>query len=160
MSNNNVPKTDYCFDIETYFDLFCVDLTHVESRTRFIFEVSDRRDQSREFIQFIYRLRDANARLFGFNNLGFDWPVIDKCLNLAQTQGHFTALDAHRFAQQIFDSQNGPDRWSHQVWPSDRIVTQGDLFKIHHFDNRARSTSLKKLELNPEGVVMPLMKLA
>ncbi len=34
------------------------------------------------------------------------------------------------------------------VKPSDQFVTQIDLFKIHHFDNRARSTSLKVLEFN------------
>ena len=36
----------------------------------------------------------------------------------------------------------------HLVKPSDRFVTQIDLFKIHHFDNKARATSLKVLEFN------------
>jgi hypothetical protein len=34
------------------------------------------------------------------------------------------------------------------IWDNDRIVEQVDLFKIHHFDNMARSTSLKVLEFN------------
>ena len=36
----------------------------------------------------------------------------------------------------------------HLVKPSDQFVTQLDLFKIHHFDNKARATSLKVLEFN------------
>ena len=36
----------------------------------------------------------------------------------------------------------------HTVKPTDRYVDQLDLFLIHHFDNRARSTSLKVLEFN------------
>src|SRR5699024_8116562 len=39
-------------------------------------------------------------------------------------------------------------RFAHMVWDSDRIVPQIDLFKIHHFDNKARATSLKVLEFN------------
>ena len=34
------------------------------------------------------------------------------------------------------------------IWPSDHVVPQVDLYKIHHFDNDARRTSLKKLEFN------------
>ena len=136
MTNN-----DFIYDIETYFDLFCVDITHVQTRTRWIFEVSDRRDQSREFVQFIYWLRDINARMFGFNNVGFDYPVIHSlCQNW-----NFTARQAHDKGTAIITSQN---RWDHNVWASDRIATQGDLYLIHHFDNKARSTGLKKLEIN------------
>ena len=64
-------KNDWIYDIETYLDLFCVDFTHVETRTRYIFEVSDRVNQSPQFIRFLCRLRDEGARLFGFNNEGF-----------------------------------------------------------------------------------------
>jgi len=39
-------------------------------------------------------------------------------------------------------------KWMHLVKPSDQFVQQIDLFKIHHFDNRARATSLKVLEFN------------
>jgi hypothetical protein len=36
----------------------------------------------------------------------------------------------------------------HNINPSDRFIEQVDLFKIHHFDNKARATSLKVLEFN------------
>ena len=136
-----IPDTDFIYDIETYFDLFCVDITHVKTRTRWIFEVSDRRDQSRDFVTFIHWLRDIKARMFGFNNVGFDYPVIHSlCQNYS-----FTAYEAHKRGTDIIFAEN---RWANQVWASDRIVTQGDLYLIHHFDNKARSTSLKKLEIN------------
>lgn len=141
MTQPNIPDTDFVFDLETYLDLFCADITHVATRTRWIFEVSDRRDQSPEFIQFIYWLRDIKARMFGFNSINFDYPVIH---SLVQNYS-FTARQAHDKGTAIIFSQN---RWEHQVWASDRIVTQGDLYLIHHFDNKARTTGLKKLELN------------
>ncbi len=141
-----IPTTDWVYDIETYLDLFCVDFTHVASRTRYIFEVSDRVNQSPQFITFLYEQARDGSRLFGFNNEGFDWPV---CQHLIQDQrGWFEAIDAHSKANAIIGAGFGQDRWAHNIWPSDRIVTQGDLFKIHHFDNKARQTSLKKLEIN------------
>lgn len=143
-----IQQTDWVYDIETYLDMFCMDLTHLASGTRYIFEVSDRRDQSRELIQMLYALRDVGARMFGFNNIGFDWPVLQHLVSVAQQTGSFTALDAHRKGTAIIQSQNGSGRWEHTIWPSDRIVTQGDLYLTHHFDNKARSTGLKKLEIN------------
>ena len=131
---------DWIYDIETYFDLFCVDLTHVPTRTRFIFEVSDRIDQSRDFIAHLRWLRDRGDRMFGYNNVGFDWPICQYLVGI----GGFTAQDAYGKAQAIIDG----DRFAHTVWANDRMVTQGDLYLIHHFDNMARSTSLKKLEIN------------
>lgn len=141
MTQPTIPEADFVYDIETYLDLFCADITHVATRTRWIFEVSDRRDQSPEFVQFIYWLRDIKARMFGFNNINFDYPVIH---SLAQAYS-FGAKQAHDKGTAIIFSQN---RWEHQVWESDRIAKQGDLYLIHHFDNKARSTSLKKLEIN------------
>lgn len=139
-----IPATDFVYDIETYRNLFSCDITHVATRTRWIFEVSDRRNQSREFVTFLYWMRENNYRLFGFNNEGFDWPVCQYLLGVFSTHGTFTAEDAYHKAQAIISG----DRFAHTVWPSDRTVVQGDLFKIHHFDNMARSTSLKKLEIN------------
>ena len=40
------------------------------------------------------------------------------------------------------------DRFAGIIYPSDRHVPQVDLYKIHHFDNKARTTSLKALEFN------------
>jgi len=141
---HDIPHTDWIYDIETYLDLFCVDLTHAATRTRYIFEVSDRRNQSVEMIAFLYQLRDAGARLFGYNNEGFDWPVMQHLMQWDNGRG-FYAQTAHDKGTAIITSH---DRFAHNLWPSDRIVTQGDLYKIHHFDNMSRSTSLKKLEIN------------
>lgn len=137
----DLNNRDWIYDIETYMDIFCACLVHVRTRTRFIFEVSDRADQSGLFIDHLMWLRDIDARMFGYNNEHFDWPVCDHLISIGQ---FFTAADASRKATAIIQGR----QWDHVVWPDRRIVKQGDLFKIHHFDNPARSTSLKKLEIN------------
>ena len=138
---------DFIYDIETYINLFLVVIVHVPTRTRWIFEVSPRLNQSAQFVEFIYWLQNMRARLFGYNNEGFDWIVCQHLVTLFNKQGYFAAEDAYNKAQEIFSAQDN-QRFGLMVWPDQRIVTQGDLYKIHHFDNRARSTSLKKLEIN------------
>src|SRR5690606_10099285 len=91
---------------------------------------------------FIHELASRKAVMVGFNSVGFDYPVLHHCM----TTGNLTAANAYTKAQAIIDNQGDDDRWVHMVWASDMIVPQLDLYKIHHFDNRAKSTGLKALE--------------
>lgn len=138
-----IPDTDWTYDIETYKDVFSAVITHCSTRQRMIFEVSRRIDQSQQLAWFLSKLRDSKARMFGFNNLGFDWPILQKMWLRTNKDGYFTSFDAHAMATDIIVAQNR----GHEIWPNQRMITQGDLFRIHHFDNQARSTSLKKLEI-------------
>ena len=134
-----IDYREWVYDIETYLDIFCVAIVHAQSKQRYIYEVSDRRDDSAAMVQHIRWLSANGARMWGFNNAYFDWPIMQRLVQV----GTFRAIDAHRFANDIIHG----DRFANTVWPSDRIVTQGDLFLLHHFDNKARSTGLKKLEI-------------
>ena len=48
----------------------------------------------------------------------------------------------------VIQSSYGDDRWKYQVKEKDRLLQQLDLFKLNHFDNKAKSTSLKMIEFN------------
>lgn len=133
---------NFVYDIETYRNMFSCGIVHMETKTRWIYEVSDRRNHAVQFCNMIRWLRSIGARMIGFNNEGFDWPV---CQYLMDMGDGFTAEDAYYKAQAIISSQN---RFGSMIWPDQRYVTQIDLFKIHHFDNMSKSTSLKKLEIN------------
>lgn len=132
-------------DIETYFDMFSAGFYHKASGSYWVFEVSDRRNDATAFYQFCAMLRQNGDFAQGFNFLHFDYPVIHHLLNVFEATGTFSAQDAYQKAQQIISSQ---DRFGHVIWESDRRFKVIDLFKIHHFDNPAKSTSLKKLEVN------------
>lgn len=138
----------WVYDIETFPNVFTIAFENAASDLKFAFEISPWRNDSREIVHFCSVLRESGARMVGFNNLGFDYPI----LHLLIRTGFTTASVLYEKAQAIINSQNdeGDDsaRWAHQIRPSGRIVEQIDLFKIHHFDNRARSTSLKMLEFN------------
>ena len=139
-------SNDYVYDVETYPNVFTLALEHSEAPLRWSFEISDWHNDSKEIIEFLQYLADTKARMVGFNNLGFDYPVLHTLIRM----GHSDARTLYDKAMAIIHSQDDDEgsKWMHQVKPADRYVEQIDLFKIHHFDNKARATSLKMLEFN------------
>lgn len=137
-------KNDWVYDIETYPNVFTVAFEHAFTPFTLSFEISDFCNDSMELKKFLDYLRDSNARMVGFNNIGFDYPVVHQFIKM----GRSDAATLYAKAQSIFKSQDLDDdsRWNHQVYAGDRFIEQIDLFKIHHFDNKARATSLKALE--------------
>lgn len=132
----------YVYDIETYPNAFTVTVYRPSDEALWRFEISPRVNQSVAFFEFLTAIKHSNGSMVGFNNVGFDYPVIHQ---LTTKGGHITAYELYLKADAII---NGQDRFGHMVWESDWYVPQIDLFKIHHFDNVARSTSLKVLEFN------------
>jgi len=136
-----LPKL-YYYDLETYLHCFLFTGKFADDPKLQVFEISRRRNEKQALLDWLSYLQNDNATMIGFNNLGFDYPVIHHLMNEPYT---FDAQKAYLFAQQLFASQRG-ERNLHQIWMSDRIIPQIDLFKINHFDNPAKSTSLKALQ--------------
>jgi len=137
-------SNDYVYDIETYPNVFTLAVEHADAPLCWAFEISPWRNDSKEIIAFLQYLKDTNARMVGFNNLGFDYPVLHTLIRM----GNSDARTLYNKAMAIIQGQDDEDRWMHSVKPSDRYVEQIDLYKIHHFDNKARATGLKVLEFN------------
>lgn len=129
---------DYTWDIETYPNTFTCRATHVSTGTKYTFEVSDRRDDRLKLFEFLNYLRSVKSRMVGFNNLWFDWEV---------TQWFYE--NPYSSVSQIYAKAMSRIKGDHTypMWPDRRLVEQIDLLKIHHFDNMAKATSLKSLEI-------------
>lgn len=137
----NLTPGDVIYDIETYPNCFTFYAIHAETGQHWVFEISDRKDQAQMFRLFIHTLAELGCRMVGYNNIGFDYPVIHMIM-----QTHVTVRDIYAKAMSIINSFD--DKFSHIIWDNNRVVPQLDLYKIHHFDNKARATSLKVLEFN------------
>ena len=133
------------YDIETYPNCFTLAAEHADMPLRWSFEISPWRDDRAQLWLWLLWLRGVGAQMVGFNNAGFDYPVLHL---FCQMQGKATHADLYQKAMQIIQSRDNEDKFAHTVFPSDRFVDQIDLFKIHHFDNKAKMTSLKALEFN------------
>jgi hypothetical protein len=99
------------------------------------FEISDRRNEIYILKKF---LRDNVRGLIGFNNLNFDYPVI-----------HNTILKTNRiiYAPEIYEEVKKiiGNKYS-SIYDNQIKIPQLDLYKIWHYDNKNKSTSLKWLE--------------
>jgi hypothetical protein len=132
---------EYIYDLETYRNVFTITIERDDVPFVWAFEISPRRNDARAICSFLTFVMQTDGRMVGFNNLGFDYPVIHELLRNPNS----TAESLYAKAMSIIGSQDQEDRWAHQVYPGDRVIPQIDLFKIWHFDNKARATSLKAI---------------
>ncbi len=135
--------TDWIYDLETYPNIFSIGLMNVDTKEAWVFEISARKNQSKQMIDFMRRLYREKARMVGFNNIGFDYPVLHYILKNKDC----SVYSIYKKAMSLISAEDD-DRFRNLVREEDVMIPQIDLYKIHHFDNRARATSLKVLEFN------------
>lgn len=133
------PPPRVVYDTETYPNFFCLVARAMESDQTWTFEISPRRNDLLALLAWIDDLSRRGVEMIGFNNLGFDYPVLHEIIVNPQCR---TPDAIYQKAMSIIEG----NRFGSMVWESDRRVPQLDLFKIHHFDNKARSTGLKALQ--------------
>lgn len=110
-----------------------------------VFAVTPYRNDSRALFMHLCSLRDDNIFQIGFNSIFFDYPILHYFMNMyyggvsdpeiIREQIHYKANDIIQNAER-FHSVRKP------------LINQLDLFKINHYDNPAKRTSLKLLEFN------------
>lgn len=140
----------YIYDIESYPNVFTIGILHAESKKYKSFEISERRNDYKKLINTLYHLQNEKAVMVGFNNVGYDYPVLHYMINQCSDNADYLTITkaAHKKTEDIIKYTSFNDRFKNIIWRNDEIVKQLDLFKIHHFDNSARGTSLKMLEFN------------
>lgn len=137
-----IDKPLYVYDLETYFDTFLFAGSFDGCSEVQVFEISWRKNQRQELLNFLSFLKDIDAFMVGYNNLGFDYPIIH---DLMTNPMLFTARRAYDLAQQIIEEQKyGFSKLGISVY--NRIIHQVDLVKIWHYDNDAKRTRLKDLQ--------------
>ena len=68
--------TDHIYDIETYPNCFTLCIADTIERKTKVFEISFRKDQRSELFEHLRNLYRNRDRMVGFNNIGFDYPVV------------------------------------------------------------------------------------
>ena len=146
-------KTDFIFDLETFPNIFTACFVYANGKGIRVFEISDRKDDTDDFLEFLRKVKIGNYRLVAFNNINFDYPVLHYILEKARKafksgkNVKYTAKEIYGVAMDLIN-KSPDDRFGSKIKDSEVIIPQVDLFLVHHFDNRARSTSLKMLEYN------------
>lgn len=135
------------YDIEVFPNLFlyCGMNRDTKEKTKFIFHESIDDFKINFPFDFFEYHKDILKGQIGYNNLNYDSQVIQFILN---NESNFKKEDInsvtnkiYEYSQKIINSTSFPD------YPEWKLkVPQLDLFKIWHFDNKNRSTSLKWIQ--------------
>lgn len=133
------------YDIETLKG--CFTYTAINKDTEEIYQYVLHKDRS-DWDKLIQHLEQCKGQI-GFNNISFDYPVIHfilTCLDGSMSR-EFIINQIYNKAQEIIQAQD-EDKFNSQIRERDWKIHQLDLFKMWHFNNKARKTSLKALEIS------------
>ena len=88
---------DFPYDLESYPNVFTAVIIHATSGREWIFEVSDRVNQSRQLLNFIRTMgQHPSNRMVGYNNVGYDYPLLHALLRFDSfTAAERAAKDSH-----------------------------------------------------------------
>ncbi|MGJ5032419.1 hypothetical protein ACQR1I_36665 [Bradyrhizobium sp. HKCCYLS2038] len=128
------------FDIETICNCFSIHVQPLFGDWEATFEISEFRDDRRELLAWFEHWRAHRVPMISFNGLAFDYPI----LHFIWQNPGCTVWDIYEKAQEQIHDRT----MFKMVWESERFAPQIDLLKLWHFDNKARMTSLKALEIN------------
>lgn len=138
------------WDCESYPNVFTCAVAPLDHDMWALYEVSHRRND------FGALDRDMRAgafmRMYGFNSMGYDYPLLHHMCALWQAyggniSGPALAAAAWQKTQMLIATEWGKG-WENYVWASDHIAEQCDLLTLHHFDNKNKITSLKDIMFN------------
>ena len=147
------------YDIETLAGCYTYSGYNIDTKEVKQFVIHESRNDLIEMVNHIKSLKG----MVGYNNLSFDYPIIHFILKEYTKWGLLSNQEIidkiYNKAQEIINKQDSRDKFSHLIRSKDMFVEQMDLFKMWHFDNKARRTSLKSLEISmnyPNVMDMPI----
>ena len=142
-----MEKKVWIFDLEQYENFHSGTFVNRDDENDVrVFVIHETRDDIAEYYKF---LQEEVSGLIGFNNVNYDYPLLHLFLNImpiyTRTEEMITPRQLnellHRKSQNIINSEySAIPEWY-------VLIPQLDLFRIHHFDNKAKRTSLKAVEI-------------
>jgi hypothetical protein len=141
------------YDIETTLTCFIIVLKDFKSKKILKYKISNHQNDFLKIVDTFDKLKKLNYYFVGFNNLNFDAQVMDFIL-----KGNNDVFDIYKESQRII---NLPDESKYlNMIPEWKLSFNNlDVYKILHYDNAARRSSLKWLEFSlrlPDIEEMPL----
>ena len=139
--------TRVVYDIETLRNCFTLCALDLGTREFHEFVIHKSRDDREQMLQWLSTVTE----MVGFNNLAFDWPVVDYIMRKKPCSVAQMVRGIYEFANKTIENER-----SVLCKPK---IRQVDLFRIWHFNNKSRYTSLKWLQINmgwPNVMEMPI----
>lgn len=131
----------WIYDIEVFSNFHSCTFLNKNTKEIQQFVIHKSRDDFESYIRF---LTERVSGLIGFNNLKFDYPIIHYIL---ENKDYFIRIP-ELIAEAIFHHTKIILKSEFSEIPSWKVkIPQLDLYRINHFDNKAKRTSLKAVEI-------------
>jgi prophage maintenance system killer protein len=142
----SLKKKVWIYDVEQFPNFHCctfMDRDDTEDIRQFVIYNEDQNDT----VAYYEFLKNEVSGLIGFNNVNYDYPMIHFFMSLIRSNpdlkerpdslNMFLYEESHRVIKAEYSA----------IYEKNVKIPQLDLFRIHHFDNKNKRTSLKAVEI-------------
>jgi hypothetical protein len=141
-------KNHYVMDYETLINCFVAVFSHYKTDEKKVFVIHRLRNDTTELIKFLNNNKLNKEWHISFNGLNFDSQITEYVLTnqegLHDGDPQYIANEIYQFAQSVIERGNSGEFQLYS--PRDLSIQQIDVFKLNHWDNPAKRSSLKWIE--------------
>ncbi|MDB4438611.1 hypothetical protein N9176_00020 [bacterium] len=138
----------WVMDYETLSNCFTGVFEHYKTTETKVFVIHDLRNDLESFISFLEENINNKEWHISYNGLAFDGQVthyiIDNHFLWSDLSGCEIADIIYRYAQRCIQKSNAKEFSDYPQWKMQ--IGQIDIFKLHHWDNPAKRSSLKWIQ--------------
>jgi len=141
-------KNHWVMDYETLCNFFCGVFKHYKTEETKTFVIHKFRDDRKAFIEFLEQNKNNKEYHISFNGLGFDAQIthwfLDKKKAVLAASTEDLVHHIYEEAQATIQRSNNREFSKYPEWKM--VIPQIDVFKLNHWDNMAKLSSLKWIE--------------
>ena len=141
-------RTHWVMDYETLSNCFIGVFEGIKSEDQEVFVVHESRNDIKELVEFLDRNIYYEEWHVSFNGLGFDSQITESIIRnkewLIEQSPEKIAKFIYGKAQDVIYKQNNGEFLEYS--PRDLSIRQLDVFKLNHWDNNAKRSSLKWIQ--------------
>lgn len=143
-----MDKKHWVMDYETLYNCFTGVFEHYKTQETKIFVIHDLRNDFNAFVTFLQKCVTEKEWHISYNGLAFDAQVthyvLDNHNKWSGLSGCEIASLIYGCAQRTIEKSNKNEFSDYPQWKMK--IGQIDLFKMHHWDNAAKRSSLKWIQ--------------
>lgn len=154
-----MDKKCWVYDIETLKSCFTYTAINIDTNEIVYYVIHKDKNDSINLYEHLIKCKGQ----IGFNNINFDYPVIHYFLLNAKKWIYKDKLNSSEILNLLYEKAqdliNNQENSFTSIRDKEVIIPQLDLFRIWHYNNKARSTSLKSLQISmnyPNVMDMPI----
>ena len=140
----------WVMDYETMANCFVAVFEHYKTNETKVFVIHEKTNDFNDFITFLEKNISNKERHISYNGLGFDAQITEYMLAAKDEWSEYNAkeitYEVYKLAQHVINKQSSRE-WL-DYYEYNMQIPQLDVFKLNHWDNAAKRSSLKWIQFS------------